>query len=77
MGKEDVSATWVHERSLSLDVISEYEKGIATEINVQESSRGGQTSVTAVVDRKEDTPPSKKSKTERWITPSSSGYFTC
>ena len=35
-----MSATWVHEKSLSMDVIAEYEKGVSM---VVESSLGGQT----------------------------------
>ena len=62
-------------KSLSSDVIAEYEKGISTVVNVQEVSQGGQTSITASVDASADKPPRKKSKTERWITPASSGYL--
>ena len=68
-----MSATWVHEKSLSLDVIAEYEKGLSTVVNVHKVSQGGQTSITASVDVGANEPPRKKSKTDRWITPSSSG----
>ena len=75
MGKEAVSATWVHEKSLSLEVIAEYEKGVSMAVTTEESCLGGQISVTAAVDVHvgEDEPQRKKPKTERWITPSSLG----
>lgn len=73
MGKEDVSATWVHEKSLSLEVIAEYEKGASMAVTIEKSCIGGQTSVTAAVDVGEDEPQRKKPKTERWITPTSPG----
>ena len=68
-----MSATWVHEKSLSSDVISEYDKGLSTVVNIHEISQGGQKSITASVDVDANELPRKKSRTERWITPSSSG----
>lgn len=72
VGEEAVSATWVHEKSLSMDVIDEYEKGVSMVVKIQESSLGGQTSLTAV-DVNDDRPQRKMSRTERWIAPSSLG----
>ena len=36
-----MSATWVYEKSLSSDVISEYDKGLSTVVNIHEISQGG------------------------------------
>ena len=59
--KEAVSATWVHEKSLSSDVITEYEKGLSIVVNVHEVAQGGQTSITTSVDVG---PPRKRSRIE-------------
>ena len=67
-----MSATWVHEKSLSSDVISEYDKGLSTVVNIHEIFQG-QKSITATVDVDANELPQKRSRTERWIIPNSSG----
>jgi len=78
VGKEDVCASWVHQRCLSADVIDEYERGVEVGVCVQKQYQGGQATFTASVESKEVDASSaaKKPKTDRWIAPSTSGYTT-
>lgn len=75
VGKEDICATWVHANSLPINIIEEFEKGIQSEVKVQATTQGGQTSFTAEVEQMhvQAQTPAKRMKPDRWVTPNSSG----
>ena len=77
VGKEDVSASWVHEKSLPTAVIREFEEGVEMEVSVEKTSRCSQVSFTASVEAKDATldGQTKTPKLSRWISPSNSGYI--
>ena len=79
MGKETVSASWVHERSLPSQIIKEFEDGVKVQVNIENNSHCSQSTFTASVSAVEGTPhaelpPTKRKKVDRWIAPGNSGY---
>ena len=68
VGKEDVSASWVQESSLSPTVIEEFDRQIETEVCIEKSSTSGQLSYTATIKEKDLTGMPKRAKTDRWIS---------
>ena len=77
VGKDDVvSASWVHQASLSTEVIELYEKGVEVAVRVHKYCQGRQVNGTANVEHEkaEAAPSAKRPRIDRWIAPSTSGY---
>ena len=76
MGKETVSASWVHERSLTPTIIQEFEEGVKVQVNIEKNPHCSQLTFTASVSAIDDTPEQlseKRRKVDRWNTPDNSG----
>jgi hypothetical protein len=55
-------------------VIEEFEKGLRSDVQLNENTQGGKVSFTAEVQVETQTTSTKRQKIDRWISPSSAGY---
>ena len=74
VGRDEVSASWVAASNLPSKVISDFESQKKMEVLLEKHTQNGQTHYTANVIERSVTGQAKRVKSDRWITPITSGY---
>jgi len=75
VGRDEVSASWVAAKNLSAEIISGFEDKKDIEVIVDKHVQNGQTQYTANVTERNVAGQAKRMKSDRWITPTTSGYI--